>query len=78
VFVALVIQHVKRMCRIILSTVACLAVTYFSTLSHKRNDFRKNITEDKMCVLIFSTNMSENFLILRRIQRDIIINVLGC
>jgi hypothetical protein len=28
-----------------------------------------------MCVLIFSTNLSETFLILRRIQRDIIINV---
>jgi hypothetical protein len=27
----------------------------FSTLSHKRYDFRKIITEHKMCVLIFST-----------------------
>ena len=28
----------------------------FSTLSHKRHDFRKKkITEHKMCVLIFST-----------------------
>jgi hypothetical protein len=28
-----------------------------------------------MCVLIFSTNLSETLLILRRIQRDIIINL---
>ena len=31
----------------------------------------------KICVWIFSTNFSERFLNLRRIERDIIINVLG-
>ena len=41
------------------------------TLSHERHDFRKNkITEHKMRVLIFSTILSETFLIVRRTERD--------
>ena len=35
VSVALVIQHVKRMRRIILSSVTCPALPYFSTVPHK-------------------------------------------
>ena len=35
VSVALGIQHAMRMCHIILSYVACLAVPHFSTLPHK-------------------------------------------
>ena len=64
-----------RMLRIILLSVACTAVQYFSTLSHKQRDFRKKVIEHEMCVMIFSTNLPETFLILRRIERDMIKNV---
>jgi hypothetical protein len=49
VSVALVIQHEKRMRRVILSPVACLAVPYLSTLSRKGHDFQKNLLIPK-CV----------------------------
>jgi hypothetical protein len=75
--VALDIQHSKRMRHIIriLSYVPCFILPYFSTLSLKLHDFRKNVIESKM---YFSTSLnlfSETFLILRRIERDIIRNV---
>jgi hypothetical protein len=54
VFVALVIQHATRMSRIILSSGACLTVPYFSRLSHRRHNFRKNLLNIKY-VFIFST-----------------------
>ena len=53
------------------------ASTTFLILSHKRHDFRKTVTGHKMCVLIFSTMPYEPFLVLRRTERDMIINVHG-
>jgi hypothetical protein len=55
VFVGLIMQDALRMRRILLPSVACLSVQYFSTLSHKRRDIREKVTGHKMCVLIFST-----------------------
>jgi hypothetical protein len=55
VAIALVIKHAMRMRHIILH-VASVVRPYFSTLCHKRNEFRKKkITEHKMCFFIFST-----------------------
>ena len=54
---------------------ACLAVPFIYTSSPKREDFQKKVIEHKICFLISYTNLSETFLILRRIKRDII-NVL--
>ena len=53
VSVALVIQHAERMRRIILSSIACLALPYFSTLSRKLRDFRKIVIEYKIAGLDF-------------------------
>jgi hypothetical protein len=53
VSVALGIQHAMHMRHIVICDLS--GSTVFSTVSHKRHDFRKKVTEHKMCVLIFST-----------------------
>jgi hypothetical protein len=57
VSVAGAIQPVKHMRRIALSSVASLVLPHFSTVSHKRHDFREKVTEHNVPVLTFSTNI---------------------
>jgi len=60
-FLALGIQHAMRMRRIILSSVACPALHYFSTSPHQWHEYRKKkIIAYKMRVLIFSTTFVWN------------------
>ena len=58
VCVALVIQHAIRMRHVVISGLP--VSTIFFQLSHKRRDFRREVTEHKMCVLIFSTTFVWN------------------
>jgi hypothetical protein len=76
VSVASVIQLAMRMRRVTYIVICGLSgPTMFFHISHKWHDFRKKVIEHKMCVLIFSTTLSEIFLILRILKRDIIIKV---
>ena len=59
----------------ILSSVACPALQYFFlTLSHKQQDFRKMSLNIKYEFLFSLHLLSETLLILRRTERDMIIN----
>ena len=53
----------------------CDSLTYLSTLSNKRHDFRRKVVEHELCFDILYKFFYETFHILRRIQRDTIINV---
>jgi hypothetical protein len=61
VSVALVIQHAKRMRRILLSTVTFLALPYFSIFFHKRHGFWENFIEHRMCAFILSATCLKHF-----------------
>jgi hypothetical protein len=49
-----------------LSFVNCMDVPYFSTLSHKRRDFRKQVIEHDICVLIPLHRFSDTFLLIKK------------
>jgi len=77
VSVSLVIQQAKYMLCILLASVACWAVQYFSILSHC-TIFRKMLLNRK-CVFLFSLKLlSAAFLILKRTEQDMIKNVYLC
>jgi len=66
VFSALVIRHATCM-----PCVACTALPYFSTLSHKRHDFPKKSLSIKCVFSVSLQHSSETFLILRVIQPNV-------
>jgi hypothetical protein len=70
VFVALGIQHAMRMCRIILSSVVCPALQYFSILSHKRYDFRGKKFLNTKCVFGLSLQLLPGTCLILRTDRD--------
>jgi hypothetical protein len=69
------IQHAKRMRRIILSSEASPAVPHVSSLSHKRDNFRKRVTEHKTRVFIFPTTFVWKISHSRKNARGSIVNV---
>jgi hypothetical protein len=76
VFVALIIRHAMSMRRIILSSAAYSGCTnLLQRYLINGTILGRKVIERKMCVWISSTFLSETFLILRRIQRGIIIHV---
>jgi hypothetical protein len=58
-FVALCIQHAMHMRHIV--PAVCPALHYFSTLSHKQHDFRRNVIEYTIDIFIFSTKFVRKF-----------------
>ena len=59
----------------VLSSVTCPSLQYFSTLSHKRQDFRKNVIQQQMFVLIFCKNPVWNISHWEKTQRVTVRNV---
>ena len=60
VSIASVIQHAMCKHHITSSSAACLALPYFSTIYDNQEDFQNEVTENKMCVLIFSNTFVWN------------------
>ena len=76
VFVALGVQPAKRMRHIVLSSVACQAVPVFPYDPTNGTIFGKKDVIQHKCVFRFSVQFSsETFIILRRTEREIVINI---
>jgi hypothetical protein len=75
VCVALISQHAMHMRHIVVCGLTCSTI-FFHIISEKVQ-VSKNVTEDKMCVLIFSTSLNESFRILGITERDMIKNVIA-
>jgi hypothetical protein len=58
-----------RMRRVILSSLAWLAVQHYFHLSFQRHEFRRNVIAHKMC-FDFAHMFCMKHLVLRRIERD--------
>jgi hypothetical protein len=67
---ALFMQHAMRMRRIVIGDLSGSTTLFHIIWQTAR--FSKNVIEHEMCVFIFSINLPETFLILRRIERDMI------
>jgi hypothetical protein len=77
---ALAIRHAEPIFSAAYYIVVCglsVSTIFFYIISQTTRFSKKNIIKYKICALIFSTNLSEKFRVLRRTQRDIIIIVLS-
>jgi hypothetical protein len=75
-FVSIVTQHTEHIRHILLSPVACQAMPYFSTLSHKQHNFRKKNYLTENMGFDFLYNVCRTIFLLGRTERDVTVNVL--
>ena len=74
VSVALGIKHAMRMRYFWPVLLYCIFPHYLTTARFSK---KKKYIDHKTCVFIFSTNLSETLVIMRKTQRGMIINVLA-
>ena len=72
--VALVIQQTMRVHGILIICGLSKSTIFFARYLKNTRFSEKKVTENEICISIFSTNLSAKVLILGRIERGIIIN----